>query len=247
MQQTLQSSSTPSQLVSEWSGTVAQLRCNLTEYDIVRIDGLPTLSDINRVFGNTTSVRIITNHLQSVMNYSGIEITENQLAETAMAMLTNYYFLNVAEWCLFFNELKAGKRGQVIWGTKINNQSIMVALHDFASDRRAALDKLEYEERQQDAEKGFNRIEVAASAIAKGIESVRSLKEKAKSNYEAFRELFPLLPNNYKPKDLFEAYGGKKEAIQAIYGDCSPSETSAHEDIYRFLCDYNVKMNHVTQ
>ena len=234
-------------MVESWSGTVAQLQCTMSEYDIVRTEGLPTLSDINRVFGNTTSVQILTNHLRSVMNYAGIEITNNQLAETAMAMLTNYYYLNVAEWCLFFNELKAGKRGQMVWGKNINNQAIMVALHDFAADRRSALDRLAYDQRQEESLRGFNKIDSAAAAITKGIDAVRELKEKAKSDYSAFRRLYPSIPSNYKAETLFEAYGGSKGAIRAIYGNDLTSPNEAHEGIDRFLCDYNVKKNHVTQ
>jgi len=39
------------------------------------------------------------------------------------------------------------------------------------------------------------------------------------------------------------AYGEKETAIRAIYGENTPPPGVASEDIYRFLCDYNVKMN----
>ena len=33
-----------------------------------------------------------------------------------------------------FSQLKNGSRGQFVWGTKINNQAIMVALSNFCRD-----------------------------------------------------------------------------------------------------------------
>jgi uncharacterized SAM-dependent methyltransferase len=93
-------------LVDDWSGTQAQLNCNLTLAQAIRIEGIPTLADINVVFGNATSVRIITEHLQSILRYAGIDIAPQQLAETALSILASYYFLNLAELCIFFTQLK---------------------------------------------------------------------------------------------------------------------------------------------
>lgn len=92
LQQTLRNGSTASQLVDDWSGTQAQLNCNLTLAQAIRIEGIPTLADINVVFGNATSVRIITEHLQSILRYAGIDIAPQQLAETALSILASYYF-----------------------------------------------------------------------------------------------------------------------------------------------------------
>ena len=103
--------------------------------------------------------------------------------------------------------------------------------------------KLEQEKIRIAADRTFGRIADAASAMIKGIDSIRELKEKAKTDYSAFRTLFPMLPDNYKPEDLFGAYGGKETAIRAIYGENTPPPGVASEYIYRFLCDYNVKMN----
>ena len=239
----LKVSLTPSQLVSNWSGSIAQMQCTLSEYDIVRTEGFPTLADVNRVFANETSVAILMNHLVSVVNYTGVAMTDAQRAETAMAMLTNYYYLNVAEWCLFFNELKAGKRGQIVWGKSINNQAIMVALHDFASDRRREIEKLEYEKQRQDSQQGFNRLESAGAAIVKGLEVLKQLRKKAYSDFKAFRALFPSLPCNYTPKVLYDAWRGQKDAIKTIYGDTSLSESEVHEKIDRYLTEFNINQN----
>ena len=155
LQQTLRNGSTASQLVDNWSGTQAQLNCNLTLAQAIRIEGIPTLADINVVFGNATSVRIIT----------GIDIAPQQLAETALSILASYYFLNLAELCIFFTQLKNGSRGQFVWGNRINNQSIIVALSDFCRDRRDEHVKLSNETAMKQSQKGFTRIEDAACAM----------------------------------------------------------------------------------
>lgn len=243
LQQNLKTGLTVSQLVDSWSGTTAQLNCNLSIDDVIRHEGIPTLADVNRVYGNTVSVRIITRHLQSVLSYAGVELTPAQLAETSLAILSSYYFLNLAELCIFFTQLKNGSRGQFVWGSKVNNQAIMVALHDFCLDRGDAYRKLEQEKIRIAVDRSYSRIADAAAAMVKGVDSIRKLKEKARTDFAAFRTLFPLLPDNYKPEDLFNAYGGKEAAIKAIYGGNTPPPDIASEDIYRFLCDYNVKMN----
>lgn len=230
-------------MVDNWSGTTAQLNCNISLDDVIRREGIPTLADVNRVYGNTTSVRIITGHLQSVLNYAGVELAPAQLAETSLAILSSYYFLNLAELCIFFTQLKNGSRGQFVWGSKVNNQAIMVALHDFCIDRGDAYRKLELEKIRIASDRSYSRIENAAAAMINGVNSIRELKEKAKNDYSAFRTLFPVIPDNYKPEDLFRAYGGKETAIRTIYGENTPPPDVASEDIYRFLCDYNVKMN----
>lgn len=165
-------------MVDDWSGTQAQLNCNLTLAQAIRIEGIPTLADINVVFGNATSVRIITEHLQSILRYAGIDIAPQQLAETALSILASYYFLNLAELCIFFTQLKNGSRGQFVWGNRINNQSIMVALSDFCRDRRDEHVKLSNETAMKQSQKGFTRIEDAACAMIEGVKNIQELKKK---------------------------------------------------------------------
>ena len=113
MQVALRNGSTASQLVDEWSGTRAQLQCNYTLRDVAGQKGIPSVADVSRAFGNMTAVQIIVEHLKSIFSYAGMELSSEQLCETAMSIMTNYYYLNLAELCLFFVQLKAGARGQV--------------------------------------------------------------------------------------------------------------------------------------
>lgn len=244
MQVALRNGSTASQLVTEWSGTRAQLQCNYTLRDVAGQKGIPSVADVSRAFGNMTAVNIIVEHLKSIFSYADMELSSEQLCETAMSIMTNYYYLNLAELCLFFVQLKAGARGQVVWGSRINNQAIMVALYDFCRDRKDVIVRRETEEQMQRQQRGFTKIDNAAAAIVKGVDTVRELKEKAKTQIKAFRTLFPSLPKGYTETVLFEAYGGKETAIRAIYGpELKMTTKQASEDLYRRLCDYNVKVN----
>jgi hypothetical protein len=222
---------------------MAQLSFNASLTDIAGDERIPTMSDVNRVFGNSTSVDIITKHLQSVLKYAGVELTASQLAETSLSILSSYWFLNLAELCLFFSQLKNGSRGQFVWGSKVNNQAIMVALHDFCIDRENTIIDTKLKEIREQKQKSYSRINDAACAMVSGVESIKKLKEEAKNDYNAFRRLFPLLPSNYKPEELWMAYGGNEDAIQAIYGENSPSPDVASDDIGKFLCEYNINRN----
>lgn len=239
----LKNSLTASRLVDEWSGTTAQLNCVVELKDVASTDEIPTLADVNAAFGNSTSVEIIVRHLQSVFRYAGIELPDAQLAETSMSILSSYWYLNLAELCIFFSQLKNGSRGQFVWGAKINNQAIMVALADFCKDRRREIERKESEKIRQEVEKGYSRNETLVKDIVLGTQSIKEEREKAKRDYKAFCAFFPHLPEQYNPITLWKAWGGDKDALQGIYGDNVPPIEVAEMDIGRYLCQYNIAKN----
>lgn len=243
IQQALQTGLTASQLVNEWSGTIAQLNCNVPLCDVVYADNIPTLADVGRSFSNSTSIEIITEHLKSVLRYAGVELSNAQLAETALSILSSYWYLNLAELCIFFSQLKNGSRGQFVWGTKINNQAIMVALSDFCKDRRREIERKEEGLTRQEVEKGYSRNENLIKDIVLGAQSVKEEREKAKRDFKAFCEFFPYLPEQYNPIVLWKAWGGDKDALQGIYGENIPPIEVAEMDIGRYLCQYNIAKN----
>ncbi|MCS2525121.1 hypothetical protein NXV02_18985 [Bacteroides ovatus] len=145
---------------------------------------IPTLADVNRSFSNSTSIEIITEHLKSVLRYAGVELTNAQLAETALSILSSYWYLNLAELCIFFSQLKNGSRGQFVWGSKINNQAIMVALADFCKDRRREIEHRENELVRKKAETGYARNENLIKDIVTGVQNTRREREKAKQDFK---------------------------------------------------------------
>lgn len=155
LQISLKTGSTASQLVDEWGGTIAQLSMGAPLYDVAANGEIPTLADVGVVFGNSTSVQIITSHLESVLKYAGVELSREQMAETALAILSGYWFLNLAELCIFFIRLKNGNYGQFVWGKSLNNQAVMVALSDFCKERREVIIRKETERMARAVEKAF--------------------------------------------------------------------------------------------
>ena len=177
-------------MVSSWAGTAAQMKCTMPLGDVVKCSGIPTLADVSCVYGNVTALSLVSEHIRSVFRYAGIDMNledakmRSMVAETALAIVSGYYYLNLYELCIFFNQLKTGQRGQFVWGSRINNQAVMVALHDFASDRREAIVRMENERYKERSERGYSRIDDAASAMVSGVKGIRNLAEKA-NNYDA--------------------------------------------------------------
>lgn len=242
-QMALQAGLTALQLVDNWGGTIAQLNCNFQLSEVVNSERIPTLTDVSRAFGNSVSVKIITSHLNSALRYSDVELTDAQLAETALAILQGYWFLNLAELCIFFSQLKCGVRGQIVWGSKINNQALMVELAEFCRERRTAIGRIETEKQKEAMERGFSRLESHASAIVSGIDGARELAEKAKGDIEVFTALFPSIPPQYSIEVWWKAWKGETDALKMIYGSEVPPLEIAMSDIGKCLCNYNIQ-NH---
>ena len=91
----------------------------------------------------------------------------------------------------------------------------MVALSDFCRDRRDEHVKLSNETAMKQSQKGFTRIEDAACAMIEGVKNIQELKKKV-----------------------------NEDAIRAIYGDNAPPPNIASDDIGKFLCEYNIRINH---
>lgn len=198
------------QLVANWSGTGAQIAAGqMALSEIVQREDLPTLADVNRVHGNIASIAIIAEHLISVVRFAGVDLTQDQAKETALVILSGYYYLNLAELALFFHRLKCGELGQVVWGQKINNQAIMCALHDFAAERRQKIDRLEAEKVQ--AESLERRAKDYAGSVIGGIEGHY---KRCREDFDYFCQAFPILLGGEHARAWWEHF--KKDQNKAI-------------------------------
>lgn len=202
------------------------------------VANVPTLADVNAVFGNITSLDIIADHLHSVLSFAGVDITKEQGQETALAILANYYYLNLAELCIFFSKLKAGEFGQLVWGSRLNNQAIMVALKGFISERYNSIIRAENNKYKEEAERGYSTINEKGAAIVNGIEGYKQLEQKAKTDFKAFLELFPKMPSGYASNVVWLAYSGDEGAIESIFKK-PLSKEDAFKRIAKGLCDIN--------
>lgn len=239
LQQTLRSGLTASQLVNAWSGTDATLRVQYTLSDVAGKADIPTLTDVSKAYGNSISAQVIGNHLASVYRMAGVKASIEEAGETITTLLKSFGYLNLAELCIFFLELKSGTFGQIVYGKQINHQAVMVCLQDFMRQRSSVISIRERNERQAMIDAGYPTIESAAQAIVKGIEDMKILKEKAKSDFKAFRELFPGLPNTFHAETIWSAYKGNEIALRQCVADYTDTE-SAQARLFDFLCDYNI-------
>lgn len=92
------------------------------------------------------------------------KIAKEQLSELAEIFLSEYYYVNTAEVCLFIARFKAGKYGR-FYGA-IDPMKITSAMLDYISERRKDIERKEREEyrmqREKDIEeRGSNRISYA--------------------------------------------------------------------------------------
>lgn len=177
--------------------------------ELVKREDIPTIADVNRMHGNKTSLEIIALHLISVVRFAGVDLTREQAEETALVILSGYYYLNLAELALFFHRLKCGELGQVVWGQKINNQAIMCALHDFAAERRQKIDRIEAEKAQ--AESLERRAKDYAGAVIGGIEGHY---KRCHEDFEYFCQAFPILLGGEHAREWWKYF--KKDQNKAI-------------------------------
>ena len=243
----LKNGSTATRMVADW-GASSQNKCDCDLRQIAANKDIPSVADVNVVYGNAVMVAIVSDHLRGLLRYVGIDVSAQalqsnqilamQILDTANIIASNYYFLNLMELALFFREVKSGKRGQVIWGNKLNTQELMVRLSEFVSDRACAIDKNEMEEKKEREQRGFTNIKQAGAAITDGVNGWRKMLEEAKTNYNQFLQMFPKFPQSIAPVVWYNAWLGNTEALEIVFNGEAPEN---YEDaIIKHLCDYNV-------
>lgn len=249
LQISLKNGSTSTRMVADW-GASAQNKCDCSLRQIAAHKDIPSVADVNVVYGNAVMVTIVSDHLRGILRYVGIDVSPNalqsnqilamQILDTANIIAFNYYFLNLMEIALFFREIKSGKRGQVVWGNKLNTQELMVRLSEFVSDRAAAISKNELEAKKEQEEKGFTNIKQAGAAITESLNGWRRMLEEAKTNYDRFLQTFPKFPKDIAPMCWYSAWLGDTCALELCFGNMKDVPENYEDAIIKLLCDYNV-------
>lgn len=245
-QKSLKNGITADRLVAEWGA--ASQSYNISLQQIAGHRDVPTLADVNVVYGNIISSSLISEHIRTILRYVGVDVSPKamlsnttlamQIADTSSIIASNYYYLNLMELALFFREVKSGKRGQVVWGSKLNTQELMVRLSEFVADRALAIEKNDMEERKAQQQKGFTNIKQAGAAITEGVCGWRKMLEEAKGNYDRFLKLFPKFPQGISPIVWYDAWLGDRAALDVVFNDEPPG--NYEDEIIKKLCDYNV-------
>ena len=95
----------------------------------------------------------------------------------------------------------------------------MIGLRKFVSERATAISKREEALRLKESE----TIKTQSVNIVKGLDQVRALQAKAKTDYKAFRELFPNLPTDRDDFVYWRAW-----RLSELH-------------VGKYLCEFNIK------
>lgn len=164
------------------------LRHNATHAELAMNTQIPSLGLLSASYGEETPLEWLKIQFGSLNDFAGTstKISREQLDELAWIFLSEYYYINAAEICLFLARFKAGKYGQ-FYGA-IDPMKITAAMLSYVSERRKELRKQERKKQSQDREQEI------ADRNSRGIsyEQYLELKERAeRGDQEAIRLLTP--------------------------------------------------------
>lgn len=205
-------------MVASYSSPTIQAGETRTLVDVAGLETIPTLVDLAKAYGtNTYATTLLMNHLVSLLDFVDSKLVKAQYTHLCILLATEYYYLNLVEWVLFFRKCKLGEYGQMIWGDKLNTQTLMIGLRKFLTDR---IDAISIRERKQKSKSEI--IQVQAMNLFTGLGQLKALKEKAKTDYKAFRELFPKLPNDRSCQVYWRGW-------------------RLYESVGKMLCEFNIE------
>lgn len=109
--------------------------------------------DVKNTYGEQTAYQWLLVQLLSLNNYAGVNngMTDAQVSELAYLILSNYYYLNLAEIMQFIAKFKLGIYGQ-FYGS-VDPLKITSALQSYIRDRNRSIDDAENERKRKERER----------------------------------------------------------------------------------------------
>ena len=106
--------------------------------DACYFGGAPTIAELNATYGSRTGAMWLVPQLYRLSEYCGVrdKLEGNALKECASILASEYPYLKVSEFMLFFHRFKAGKYGR-FYGA-VDPLVIAMALQDFIGERSYA-------------------------------------------------------------------------------------------------------------
>lgn len=118
----------------------------------------PTLAEVSGVWGAGTAKAWLVPQLIDLSEYCGCreKMSVRMLEQCASVIVTEYPWLKVSEYMLFFHRMKAGRYGE-FYGS-VDPQRITTSLRRFIAERNEMLAAIERREREKrlEAEKKEN-------------------------------------------------------------------------------------------
>lgn len=176
----------------------------------------PTLISIKNIFEGETLNTLIIAQLEDLNDFCGVsnKMESVQIIQLCRMIQTKYYYLKIAELLLFFFNFKMGCYGE-LYGS-VDPLKITTSLNKFIQERNNDLDRIEKENRKTEP------LKTQGANIVRGLDAVRGLSKKAKTDYKAFRELFPKLPTDRSELVYWRAW-------------------RLYESVGKMLCEFNIK------
>lgn len=164
------------------------VKCNATHSELALNEGIPTLGLLAATYGDATPHEWLKIQFGSLNDFAEVQtkIDKEQLSELSEIFLAEYYYINVAEICLFVARFKSGKYG-CFYGS-IDPMKITSAMIKYISERRIDIERKErelevYQRDIKTSENMNNRITFA---------EYQELKLRAKNgDEEAMKMLMP--------------------------------------------------------
>jgi len=112
----------------------------------------PTIAELQQEYGENVPIAWLMAQLHGLSEFSGVKdkMDGGTAEHTAFIITSNYYYLKVSEFLLFFHRFKAGRYGR-FYGT-VDPLIIADALIEFVRERNAAIDA-------RDNQKHINELE----------------------------------------------------------------------------------------
>lgn len=110
----------------------------------------PTIRQATEQYGMAALTELTAAYVRNLHNYLGTpcRLTPEQISDIAAIVYIKYPCLKVAEYCLYYMELKAGTYGK-LYG-QLYPQDITLPLQTYAEDCRRIQNKLLYERHQRE-------------------------------------------------------------------------------------------------
>ena len=163
----------------------------------------PTLRTIREAYGSEICNVWIMLHLEQINLFAGVKkkLTKEAMEELAYMIQAECYYFKASELMFFIHKLKMGKYGS-FYGV-VDAMKITEALNKFIEERQNYIHKLEEEKRQLKREKMFE------GSISR--EKYDSIKERAQTDIDAFKQLFKCFPNDKPIEEYWEAWKSDEE------------------------------------
>ena len=117
--------------------------------DVLAVMGdSPTLADINQAFGSGSGEKWLVPQIADLTLYTGAKnIDKYQHRALARLLSSEYYWLKLSEFLLFFNRFKMGHYGRFFGN--VDPMVITCAMRDFISERNDIIAEEEQKERME--------------------------------------------------------------------------------------------------